>query len=145
MKLSIKIWLLAIVYQTLIFLVFLWEIPASLAILIPIEFIGGLPGLLIFEICFNNIQQNKDSTRTKWLYTIWLTLFASFATTAITIIVLCTLWDMINHSAETFVLTLPTIAAALLSLATFYKTVHTTLQPAIEARTTDEIKYLEDE
>jgi len=118
MKTSVKIWLLAILYQTIIF-AFLFRAGGEVFILLPIEFIGGLPGLLIFHVVFNAIKNSNATLFQKWFNTVLGTIFSACFTSGLTLLLF---FGMLENglTLETFMLVIPSAIATILSLFSFY-------------------------
>ncbi|KAA5537127.1 hypothetical protein F0919_05500 [Taibaiella lutea] len=126
MKEALKIWLLAIVYQTIIFFILLDEIREVIIILIPIELIGGLPGLFLFGVIVNHQTKSYNSLQSKWIYLIIGSFATAWFTTSLTGLVLGIPFS--SPFGEGARLIAPAPIAALLSLLTFAVPVHKMLK-----------------
>lgn len=126
MKTAFKIWLVAIVYQTIIFFVLMEDIREAVIILIPIELIGGLPGLLLFGVVVNYLANARMGLHFKWLYLIIGALATAYFTTSLTGLVLGVPFS--SPFGEGAFLIAPAPVAAFLSLFTFSIPVHRMLK-----------------
>lgn len=84
MKMSIKIWLLAILYQTIIFIMMKDAFSEYTVIIIPIELAGGLPGLFLFDLLVKLLKRSNDNIALKWVWIIIGGALAAFITSVIT-------------------------------------------------------------
>lgn len=115
MKTAIKIWGLAIVYQTFIYTAMEQEWEWSLMILLlTIELVGGLPSLFIYGAILHHLHIGKLPLKRKWIIAITGALL-----TALINVVLAVLFFGIvpaNVFDAFFVLFIPAPLAALLAL-----------------------------
>lgn len=115
MKKSIKIWLLAILYQTVILGFLFHETIGVTGIIIPIELIGGLPGLLIFNVILHVVQKGSNSLSRKWFHLALGAFFAAILTSSMTLLFFkLLLGEML--AASSLLLVLPSGIATLISL-----------------------------
>lgn len=124
MKISFKIWLVAILYQTII-LVFTAGVPDAAKvyiILLLIELVGGIPGLFLFGAIMHHLHISTGSSRIKWSYAITGAVIAATATTLLTALFLgLSLKSLFGAEIG---LIYPAPLSAMLSLFTFYSPVH---------------------
>lgn len=123
MNIAFRIWLTAVIYQSVIFsftLDIVREEPALWILLLPIELLGGLPGLLAFIAGMKNITGSRLSYHTRWALLILLTFSAALGTTSLTAMV----FDIsLRHILEGGIgLIWPAPASALLALLTYVNT-----------------------
>jgi NADH:ubiquinone oxidoreductase subunit 6 (subunit J) len=124
MKNTFRIWLLAILYQTVIFpFTFGMMINAeAYMFLFLIGFVGGIPGLFLFGAVMHHLHLSQSSPRIKWGYAIGGAIIAAIATTLLTALFLgLMLKQLLNAEIG---LLYPTPLSALLSLFTFYTSVN---------------------
>lgn len=118
MKMTFKIWILAIVYQTFIYTCLEQEWEWSLLILLfSIELVGGLPSFFIYGAILHHLHIANKSVVKKWVIAI-----IGVLCTALVNVVLAVLFFGITPSEISeafFVLFLPAPLAALLALCSF--------------------------
>jgi hypothetical protein len=118
MKVSFKIWILAMVYQTFIYAAMdqqAW--PDLLLLLIPIELIGGTPSLFIYGAVLHYLHLSSYPAKKKWAIAI-----AGATFTALANAVLAVLFFGIAPSDifdDLYLLFIPAPLAALLALFSF--------------------------
>lgn len=124
MKHTIRIWLLAILYQTFILSLTsdMMDTTEACIIMLLIGFIGGIPGLFLFGAVMHHLYVSQSSPGMKWVYAITGAIITATATTLLTAIFLGLPFKEL-FDAE-FGLVYPAPLSALLSLFTFYSPVH---------------------
>ena len=123
-----KIWLLAILYQTIIFSFCLNDFWHFAILIIPIEFIGSLPGLFLFGVFLKHLHKSDYSIDVKWfLITFGVSLIALLSAffTGLSI----TSLSSIMMQSRDFLLPAP--SAGLLALFTLPVAIHKVLRESL--------------
>lgn len=124
MENTFKIWLLAILYQTIILSLTsgMMNAPDEYVIVLLIELAGGIPGLFLFWAVMHHLNISQSSLRIKWSYAIAGAVIAATTTTMLTALFLdLPLRELFDDEIG---LLYPAPLSALLSLFTFYSPVH---------------------
>lgn len=117
---AFRIWITAIAYQSILFAITLEmmkEEPALWIIMLPIEFLGGLPGLLLFAILFRQVYRSGSSPGSKWLCMILFATGSALITTILTAV--CFGRSFPRMLFQDTALIYPAPLAALLALITY--------------------------
>jgi hypothetical protein len=124
MKNTFKIWMLAILYQTIIFSLTsgMMDTAEAYIIMLLIELVGGIPGLFLFGAVMHHLYLSRSSLRIKWGYAIAGAIITSTTTTLLTALFLGLPLKKLFDSEIGLIYSAP--LSALLSLFTFYSPIH---------------------
>lgn len=84
---AFRIWITAIAYQSILFAItidMMKEEPGLWVIMLPIEFLGGLPGLFLFSVLLRQVYLSRSSPGSKWLSMALSASGSALATTILT-------------------------------------------------------------